>query len=68
MIHENLEEIYAKKIQKQNQEKMNDIEEEKREKEKLKKQEFSKSWIGRRKAQAANAKAKKIFLKQSEIL
>lgn len=52
MIHENLEEIYAKKIQKQNQEK----------------QEFSKSWIGRRKAQAANAKAKKIFLKQSEIL
>ena len=55
MIHENLEEIYDKKIQKQNQEK-------------LKKQEFSKSWIGRRKAQAANAKAKKIFLKQSEIL
>ena len=55
MIHENLEEIYAKKIQKQNQEK-------------LKKQEFSKSWIGRRKAQAANAKAKKIFLKQSEKL
>ena len=55
MIHENLEEIYVKKIQKQNQEK-------------LKKQEFSKSWIGRRKAQAANAKAKKIFLKQSEIL
>ena len=55
MIHENLEEIYAKKIQKQNQEK-------------LKKQEFSKSWIGRRKAQTANAKAKKIFLKQSEIL
>lgn len=55
MIHENLEEIYAKKIQKQNQEE-------------LKKQEFSKSWIGRRKAQAANAKAKKIFLKQSEIL
>lgn len=55
MIHENLEEIYAKKIQKQNQEE-------------LKKQEFSKSWIGKRKAQAANAKAKKIFLEQSEIL
>ena len=55
MIHENLEEIYAKKIQKQNHEE-------------LRKQEFSKSWIGRRKAQAANAKAKKIFLKQSEIL
>ena len=32
------------------------------------KQEFSKSWIRRRKAQATNAKAKKIFLKQSEIL
>lgn len=55
MIHENLEEIYAKKIQKQNHEE-------------LRKKEFSKSWIGRRKAQAANAKAKKIFLKQSEIL
>lgn len=55
MIHENLEEIYAKKIQKQNQEE-------------LKKQEFSKSWIGRKKTQADNAKAKKIFLEQSEIL
>ena len=55
MIYENLEEIYAKKIQKQNQEE-------------LRKQEFSKSWIGKRKAQAANAKAKKIFLEKSEIL
>lgn len=55
MIHENLKEIYAKKIQKQNQEE-------------LKRHEFSKSWIGSRKAQTANAKAKKIFLKQSEIL
>lgn len=55
MIHENLEEIYAKKIQKQNQQE-------------LKKQEFSKSWIGRRKVQATNAKAKKMLLKQSEIL
>lgn len=37
MIHENLEEIYAKKIQKQNQEK-------------LKKQEFSKSWDWKKKS------------------
>lgn len=55
MIHKNLEEIYAKKNTKTKPGK-------------TEKQEFSKSWIGRRKAQAANAKAKKIFLKQSEIL
>lgn len=54
-MYENLEEIYARKIQKQNQEE-------------LKKQEFSKSWIGRKRAQAADAKAKKIFLRQSEML
>lgn len=54
-MYENLEEIYARKMQKQIQEE-------------LRKQEFSKSWIGRKKAQAADAKAKKIFLRQSEIL
>lgn len=54
-MYENLEEIYARKMQKQNQEE-------------LKKQEFSKSWIGRKRAQAADAKAKKIFLRQSEML
>ena len=57
-MHESFEEIY-KEIQKQNQEK---IQEEPR------KQEFSKSWIGRKRAQAADAKAKKIFLQQSEML
>ena len=54
-MYENLEEIYARKMQKQNQEE-------------LKKQEFSKSWIGRRKAQIAVAKAKKMFLEHSEML
>ena len=53
-MYESFEEIY-KKIQKQNQEE-------------LRKQEFSKSWIGRKKAQAADAQAKKIFLRHSEML
>ena len=57
-MHESFEEIY-KEIQKQNQEKIQ---------EELRKQEFSKSWIGRKRAQAADAKAKKIFLQQSEML
>lgn len=57
-MYESLEEIY-RKIQKQNQEKIQ---------EELRKQEFSKSWIGRKRAQAADAKAKKIFLQQSEML
>lgn len=57
-MYESLEEIY-RKIQKQNQ---------KKDQEELRKQEFSKSWIGRRKAQIAVAKAKKMFLEHSEML
>ena len=57
-MYESLEEIY-RKIQKQNQEK---------DQEELRKQEFFKSWIGRRKAQIAVAKAKKMFLEHSEML